>query len=147
MPTALKMLRGGHPDRINRNEPRPPAGPVTKPDWLSPDAETEWDRIAGTLEQIGVLTSHDETLFAFYCESVALARRFIFECGPQAQALMLKDGRGGLVRNAVYAYRRDTVLEALRFGKEFGLTPASRSQLRVDPVVADAAERLLTKSG
>jgi len=45
-PTALKVLHGDRPDRINHAEPIPPENEVTAPEDLSDDARAAWDQLA-----------------------------------------------------------------------------------------------------
>lgn len=59
-PTRLKILKGVHPYRINKNEPKPrsvsgsiPRGWAT---WMSDGAKRFWNKYAPVLSELGVLT-------------------------------------------------------------------------------------------
>jgi P27 family predicted phage terminase small subunit len=65
---ALKIAEGNPGKRkLNRDEPKPPAGRPLCPAWLTPAAQEEWHRIVPELERIGVLTQVDGTALASYC--------------------------------------------------------------------------------
>ena len=66
-PTALKVIAGGLPRRINKpNEPRPPLG-CEAPDYLPPTARKVWDKMYPKLLAVGLITEDDEYLFANFC--------------------------------------------------------------------------------
>ena len=74
LPTALKVLEGdrGKGRRpLNTDEPMPPQVNVECPDWLMPEAQQEWQRLAPSLIAMGVLTEHDLEAFAGYCQAYA----------------------------------------------------------------------------
>ena len=141
-PTALKLLHGARPARINHNEPQPPDEPVARPDWLSPLAEAEWDRVAGRLERMGVLTVADETMLAFYCETVARAKRLSELAVRSPPVVKGRDER--VVKNPVFAQVRDAIDQAHKLAREFGLTPSARSGIKVELSITDPGSRLLT---
>ena len=69
-PVALKLLEGNPGKRpINGREPRPPASQPTCPAHLSPTAKAEWKRLAGMLNQVGMLTQADRAALAAYCQA------------------------------------------------------------------------------
>ena len=62
LPTALKVLEGdrGKGRRpLNTDEPTPPQNNIECPDWLMPEAQQEWERLAPSLMAMGILTEHD----------------------------------------------------------------------------------------
>ena len=74
LPTAVKILEGdrGKGRRpLNRKEPVHNADQVKCPSWLMPEAKKEWKRLAPSLVAMGVLTNHDVSNFAGYCEAYA----------------------------------------------------------------------------
>ena len=71
-PTAVKKLEGNPGKRkLNKKEPVPEKGMPDCPDWLLPEAKTEWERLCEKLSQMGVLTEIDMAAFAAYCQSFA----------------------------------------------------------------------------
>lgn len=144
-PTPLKLLHGAKPHRINSAEPQMPDGPVRKPPWLSPSAAAEWDEVAPHLSSAKVLTVADATVLGFYCETVAVAKR-LSELAANSPPVVTGREKT-IVKNPIFAQRRDAVDQALRLAREFGLTPSARSGIKVEVSFADPASRLLTGNG
>ncbi len=105
-PTALKILEGDQPCRINRNEPSLPFGCADTPPWLTDLAREHWNEIAPMLAKARVLTDGDRANLALMCESYAEWR---------------EDIRGAWKAKDLYR----------RLSCEFGLTPSSRSRIKV----------------
>jgi phage terminase small subunit len=67
-PTAIRRLEGNPGKRAwNHHEPEPPDAQPRCPGHLSPVAQREWRRLAGTLHKMGVLTTVDRAALAGYC--------------------------------------------------------------------------------
>jgi P27 family predicted phage terminase small subunit len=138
MSNALRMLKGNPGRRpLARREPAPPRGIPDAPDWLSAAARAEWDRITPPLAAMGVLTPLDRTGLAVYC--VLCARVIACEADLQARGMLLQ----GLTQRGKARVHQvpnpnlsilHTTLGLLRvFLAEFGMSPASRSRIRVEP--------------
>lgn len=107
-PKALKLLEGTRKDRINDGEPRfrsDLAGLTVPPGWLSDLAVVHWNELATVLHGAGLLTEGDRPALALLCEEYASLRT---------------DPTDSKARDR---YRRMLV--------EFGLTPSSRSRLKL----------------
>lgn len=103
-PTALKILEGAQPCRINRAEPSLPPGSTDTPAWLPDFAREHWAELAPMLSRAGLLTEGDRPALAALC---------------LAYASMRLDPHDVKARES---YRRMLV--------EFGLTPSSRSRIK-----------------
>lgn len=144
-PTALKLLRGEkNKDRINQDEPKPPALPVVKPAGMSAVGSTVWDEIAPVCLAMGTLTAADVRPFATMCELQATMQ----------QASAAKDAEGFrpfltrredpedehsalvVVIDAVLKLERDTAAALRPYYALFGLEPTSRARIKV-PKAAD----------
>jgi P27 family predicted phage terminase small subunit len=154
-PTRLRVLHGGHPERINRNEPQPAALPVECPTYLSEAARAKWVELAPHLEVMGVLTAVDVDLLAAYCECYARWRRLaqlaassppVFRRGGKAEGDK-PEGETVFARNPLWSQVRDAEAALRVMAREFGFTPSARSGLRAQSAVGAAAERLLTGDG
>jgi P27 family predicted phage terminase small subunit len=103
------------------------------PRWLSADAKAEWNRLAGELWQLGLLTNLDTALFAGYCEIYATWRaavKLVDENGPTYRA-------GDLTkRHPAVAIASQACRDMLASAQHFGLTPAARQRLHVEPMAA-----------
>jgi P27 family predicted phage terminase small subunit len=158
-PTRLRVLHGGHPERVNRYEPQPAALPVVQPAYLSQEAGRKWGELAPHLESMGILTAVDVDLLAAYCECFARWRRLaqlaaasppVFKSGGGKAG----GGKGGggeeetvFRRNPLWSQVRDAEAALRVLAREFGFTPSARSGLRAQAGLAGAAERLLTGDG
>lgn len=106
-PTPLKLLAGVQPCRVNLEEPTAPAGAPEAPGYLRADARAVefWDEHAPMLAGMGVLTKADRHALALLCDSFSR-----------------------------WQSDRDDHKRREEFRKllaEFGLTPSSRSGLKV----------------
>lgn len=141
-PTALRVLRGDHPGRVNRNEPKPLDVPLVKPDWLTPAASELWDRLMPHFAVMGTLKACDQELFVAYCEAWA---RYCRIQDLVNRSMPLRKGRENtLVKNPVWTQLIKDVTNDLRvLAREFGLTPSARSGLKVEITGGDVS-RLFT---
>jgi P27 family predicted phage terminase small subunit len=143
------VLHGGHPERVNRNEPQPADLPVLCPDYLSEMAERKWKELEPHLHAMGVLTAADVDMLAAYCESYARWRRVV-TMAARTPPVFKRGGEGDeavFVRNPLWAQVRDATAELRVLAREFGFTPSARAGLRAEVGVAHIAERLLTGDG
>ncbi len=141
-PTKLKLLMGNPGKRpINENEPEPERGIPAMPAWLRefPVAVEEWDREAGELDRMGVLTT---------AEAGALAMRSYLASQIQEMALEIKkegrvaytsrmDSLGNEVMDAKgnpkTTQLKNIITEYRQIGSLLGLDPSSRTRLVVNP--------------
>ncbi|MBP2028851.1 P27 family predicted phage terminase small subunit [Acetoanaerobium pronyense] len=130
-PTALKVLEGNPGKRpLNEQEPKPENRAPKCPSWLELEAKKEWKRMAKTLEAMGILTQVDMTAFAGYCQAYARWK--------EAEEFLSKHGTifktpSGYIQQVPQVSIAQTYLKVMKdFCSEFGLTPASRSRIRVD---------------
>jgi P27 family predicted phage terminase small subunit len=147
-PTSLRLLHGDRSSRINHAEPQPLDVPIVRPDWLSPVAAAEWDRLAPHLASMGTVKATDEPLLAAYCESYARWRR-LADLAAHSNPILNRgsDVEPIWVKNPIFAQVRDATAELRVLAREFGLTPSARAGLRVTVVSAAPVERLFTGSG
>ena len=130
-PTALKEIQGNPGKRpLNRNEPKP-TGMPTCPSHLDANAKKEWRRISKELIALGLLTAVDRAALAAYC--AAYSRWIAAEENLQKFGLVVKAPSGYPVQNP-YVSIANTAWDHMRkYATEFGLTPASRTRLQVEP--------------
>lgn len=128
-PTHLKIVKGTATAEDLAQEPLPTEGPITPPSWLSTKARNVWLRLAPDLITKGVLTPWDVDQFARFCALEAVNR--------DAYELVLRDGvlvkgdKGLLVKNPAIQVLRDTQQLLTTLSGLFGLTPSSRTQLKI----------------
>ena len=130
-PTLLRAIEGNPGKRaLNDREPQAPEGMPDCPEHLDDVARAEWFRTAGVLQQMGLLTQADRAALAAYC--VLYSRWVAAEEQVKKLGTIVKSPHKGFPMKSPYLTVADQALEAMRkFMVEFGLTPSSRSRIRV----------------
>jgi len=144
-PTRLKLLTGNPGKRpLNMDEPRPEAVIPDCPVELGPIAKREWDRLAGDLTTLRLLTSRDRAALAAYCGAYAMwaeATEAIEKYGS-----MVKSPSGFPIQSPYVAIANRQAEIMMRIASEFGFTPASRSRIstlsKTEPTLFDALENV-----
>lgn len=139
VPTALKLVKGERPDRMNTDEPMPEEG-IPKCPVKTPAVVDVWNYTVQQLTAMRVLTMADRDLLLAYCQAVVMHR--------EASRLLAQDGyilghavyefdgqeiadRPKLVTHPAVKLQREAAATIKAFGTEFGLTPAARTRIRV----------------
>lgn len=131
-PTVLKIRNGNPGNRpLNNHEPKPNTEMPGPPDHLNDLARQEWDRMAKELHSIGILTSIDGAGFALYCQ--AYARWVESEGHVLKEGMVIETHTGALKQNPYLSIANHAMKQMKEFLAEFGMTPSSRSRLKVDP--------------
>lgn len=126
-PTALKLLQGEQPSRINADEIDADAGAPAEPDGLDDDVSAQYRHLVDLLEPTGVLTALDGVALVAFAQVLVehdRAAALVNSVGP-----LIRDEHGLPRTNPAYRIRRDTGRDVLRWAMEFGMTPAARSQI------------------
>lgn len=133
-PTALKLIKGVKPYRINQNEPKPksvsgkiPAG------WalhMSDIAIRFWKKNAPRLATAGILTEADLYAFRVLCE--------LYACWIQITNKIRKEGetfKTGTMwkKRPEVAIREDAEKRLLSYFAQFGMVPSGRSRISLPP--------------
>ncbi|MCC7424457.1 MAG: phage terminase small subunit P27 family [Planctomycetaceae bacterium] len=137
-PTSIRLLEGNPGRRpLNDREPTLQSAMPDCPEYLDDVAKAEWFRTAAVLREMGLLTRADRTALAAYC--VAYARWVEAEAQVKRYGTIVKSPDKGFPMKSPYLTVADQALETMRkLMVEFGLTPSSRSRIRV-PDDAEAA--------
>jgi P27 family predicted phage terminase small subunit len=148
-PTALKKLLGNPGKRkLNEKEPAAPKGVPEMPRFLTTEARAEWRRIIPILVDMCVLTVADGKALAGYCSAyaqLAKAEAAIEKYGLICVTALDPDtGVVELKTNPAVRIKSDALRQMKSFLIEFGLTPASRSKLKINasPDTPDALDAL-----
>jgi P27 family predicted phage terminase small subunit len=98
-------------------------------------AVEEWRRVAPSLWRMGLLSECDIGALCAYCTSFAMMRtvnEVLDQMSKNDQGalrgLMVKAPGGSMV-NPLLWLAKNSARDAVRFGAEFGLSPASRSSI------------------
>jgi len=130
-PTALKLLDGNPGKRpLNEREPLMLQGLPEPPEWLDAEARAEWDRIVPELAEMGLLSRADRPALTAYC--TAWSRWVEAEAMVKKLGTIVKSPEKGFPMKSPYLSIADQSLETMRkLMVEFGLTPSSRSRIKV----------------
>jgi P27 family predicted phage terminase small subunit len=144
-PTALKVLQGNPGKRrLDPREPKPPLEIPPCPEHLSEAAKAEWQRMSEQLYQLGLLTALDLALLAAYCQ--AWGRWLEAERHLEEEGAILASPDGGLMLSPWIPIAGKAMNQMHRLLVEFGMTPSSRTRIRVSPPAgADAFDELLKR--
>lgn len=150
-PTALKLLAGDRPDRVNLAEPRPAGGPPAPPEGLDAEAAAEWARMVPMLERMGVLTEADGPALAIYCRAhsrAVRAQKQLDEDGAYVRSGEERDEKGNVTKSGVIkgnpaaGVLRTAETTMLKVLGLFGCDPSNRSrvkaQVKPEPDAFDA---------
>lgn len=141
LPTAVKKLRGNRGKRpLNADEPIAESGEPEMPADLPELAQAEWKSIVPDLMKMGVLSKIDGKALAAYCYAFARwiqAEQEVADLGILVEEPIVSRETGEIVG---YKIKKNPAIpivnEALRAMKsfliEFGLSPASRSRLKIE---------------
>ncbi|MBI1915325.1 MAG: phage terminase small subunit P27 family [Planctomycetes bacterium] len=139
-PTVLRALEGNPSKRpLNDAEPVPPAGIPDCPAFLDDEARAEWFRTAEVLREMNLLSLADRSALAAYC--TAYSRWVHAEDQVKKFGTIVKSPDKGFPMKSPYLTVADQALETMRkFMVEFGLTPSSRSRIRMKPELVGRSE-------
>jgi P27 family predicted phage terminase small subunit len=134
-PTTLKILEGnpGH-QKLNLDEPQPEVGVPECPTELTGEARKEWGRVCAILTACRVLTMADRAALAAYCQCWSRwlqAERHVTRRG-QVLSKPDKQGHRWEYPNPAVSIAHRAAEQMRRLMQELGLTPASRSRIRVE---------------
>lgn len=143
-PTALRLLHGDRPSRINTEEPPAPDGMPQCPAEVSPAVREVWDYTIAQLSAMNVASPADRDALLCYCEAVVTHRQASAVLARSNILIKRIDG-DGFMRNPALAVQRDAATLISRFAQHFGLSPSARSELRQPKgSTHGGAERYLT---
>lgn len=141
-PTRLKLIRGDPEARINREEPMPTEGMVTRPRGMTRGAINVWEELAPDLYDKGCLTPWDVYALEMLCEAVGTYR----DCRRLLKRQYIAAGAsGGVIKSPYHQIMRDCVDVMTRLGSRFGLSPGDRANMTIekDKGMSHGAERIL----
>jgi P27 family predicted phage terminase small subunit len=140
-PTVVEIAEGCPGKRpVNRDEPQPrPVAPKC-PDYLDDAARKEWRRLVPVLKRMRVLTEADGIALGNLCQTYSTL--------IQAQEKLTKQGilykapSGYIMQSPLLSVVNQCVDTISKLSREFGLTPAARSRIFVNPPADDGETEL-----
>jgi P27 family predicted phage terminase small subunit len=146
LPTHLKLVKGtARPHRTNPNELKPPLVIPEPPAHLEEREKTKFTSMAEMLARHGVMTELDVGAIARY--AVVWCRWLDAEVEIKKRGPVVKTTSDNIIQNPFLAVANKCMLQMAQIESEFGLTPSSRSRIRMeDPSdVMDPFEEFLTR--
>ena len=130
-PTHAKLLAGNPGHRpLNDREPDAPSGIPECPEHLDDEARAEWFRTSKVLLDMGLLSTADRAALAAYC--VTYSRSVEAEKIVKKFGTIVKSPVKNFPMKSPYLCIAEGAMEQMRkLLVEFGLTPSSRSRIRV----------------
>jgi len=131
-PTALRLLRGDRPSRINHAEPIAPVGNTEPPSWLEGAALEKWRELVPLLQKMNLLTDADRDGVGRYCIAFERYVHALGICRKGLDVMHHKGPNGRIVSSQVspFASLLRRYADAMdRAAAEFGLTPSARSRI------------------
>lgn len=131
-PTAVLVARGSWRGR-ERSAVEPEVQAATNidpPDNLDDEAKTIWRRVVKELQAIGIMGEVDRESLYCYVEA---CREFDKAVQELKKGYLYKDAVGNVQKSPWIAIKRDAAARIKQFAAEFGLTPASRSNVKGGP--------------
>ena len=140
-PTAIKQLRGNPGRRpLNDAEPEPKKGEPMKPSQLAGRAIEMWGSTCRVLEEMGLLHTSDGIVIGEFCQ--AFTRLEEVRKVIEAEGIYYRSGE--LVkRHPAAADEQKLSMLLLTFARELGLSPASRTRIKMDNMAAYPFEEFL----
>lgn len=140
-PTAMKVMRGNPGKRpLNNAEPQPDATMPHAPGHLTKAARDEWRRVARRLHNAGVLTYVDRGILAAYCQ--AYGRWVEAEMEIEKRGAVMETPSGYMQQSPWVSMANKSMEQMIRAARELGLTPASRSAIKVEKPQESLADLL-----
>lgn len=102
------------------------------PSYLSKGAKAEWARVRPLLDKARLVTEADRTSLALYCTAVDRAQRAEKQIDRDGMTYE-NDATGAIHAHPLLSVAKEARAQALRYGCEFGLTPASRGKMSAPP--------------
>lgn len=144
-PTALKLVKGERPGRVNDDEPQPAEGVPACPSSNKRVREI-WDYTIEQLVTMRTVTMADRDNLHAYCQAVALfedATKLLEVEGLMSSAAV----SGRQMQHPATKIQAAAMMNMRSLAGEFGLTPGARTRIRVGdqkPTAAQGASRLLS---
>ncbi|MDE3016357.1 MAG: phage terminase small subunit P27 family [Pseudomonadota bacterium] len=131
LPTHLKIVKGtARPHRLNEDEPMPPLVVPEPPDHLDERAKAKFTQVAEMLARHGIMTELDANAIARF--AVVWCRWVDAEAEIKKRGPVVKTTSDNVIQNPFLAVANKCLLQMAQIESEFGLTPSSRSRIRME---------------
>jgi P27 family predicted phage terminase small subunit len=125
---------------LNHDEPTPPPLLPDPPSDLKGDALTEWNARGPELLAQGLITVFDVPAFEGYCRAWGRYKNAEEQIARLGE--IVKAPSGYPIMNPYMSVLNKALTDCRRFWQEFGMTPASRSRVKVPKGAAPPQSKL-----
>jgi len=130
-PTNIIRLEGNPGKRpLNDREPQPKTEIPDCPEFLNEVAKAEWNRMAPHLKTLRLITQIDMAALAGYCHYYAIWKDASEKLADDYISI---SDKGNEFQNPLVGTMNTAFANMLKCMVEFGMTPSSRSRLKVEP--------------
>jgi P27 family predicted phage terminase small subunit len=130
-PTAIKNLEGNPGKRaLNKKEPKVESKIPLCPNHLKGAARTEWNTLTKELHALGLISNVDRAALAICCTAWADYVKAVNKLVKEGEVII--SDKGGMYQNPWVAIKKRSMDQVMKFYAEFGMTPSSRSRVKVD---------------
>ena len=130
-PTETKKLEGNPGKRaLNNQEPQPDIAIPECPPHLEGEAKKEFQRITAELVKLKILSNVDRAAIVGYCQAWGDYVNATKQIKKEGEVLYSDKGNAYL--NPWKNIQTSALDRMLRFSAEFGMTPSSRTRIKVD---------------
>jgi P27 family predicted phage terminase small subunit len=143
-PTEVKKLEGNPGKRaLNHKEPKPEIGIPECPPHLKNAARKEWARVTRELIKLKILTLVDRAALVAYCQAW---EDYVNACKElEKEGAVIISDKGGAYQNPWVSIKNSAMDRMVRISSEFGMTPSSRTRIKVEaPDEDDAMAKFLS---
>lgn len=133
-PTRLKVLTGNPGKRkLNTDEPKPRKSIGRQPpSHLNKYAQEMWRDLVPELTRTKMLTIVDYQALEMCCDSYGIWRAMRVKLGLDCDDAIMQTKTGYKQQSAEYTIMNQALANFSRFLAEFGLSPASRTRIKLD---------------
>jgi P27 family predicted phage terminase small subunit len=126
--SKLRALEGNPGKRpLNEREPQP-TGPLVKPDFVTGEAASEWDRVVGAMPP-GLYTAADAPVLAVYCVAWVLFRNSLAQVAREGMTATGSMGQKIAHPSLATVAKQSEII--LRASDRLGMSPVARARLEV----------------
>jgi P27 family predicted phage terminase small subunit len=132
------------PKKGEEPEPEYVAELPPPPEWLGENGITEWERVGPVLVSLRLLSEADLLIFAAYCANIDLMIESMLDIKKNGTTIR---GARGDVRNPALASFAQAVTALRGLATEFGMTPSSRSRMKLPGDDGESLADLMADDG
>lgn len=130
-PTKLLEMRGSWRAKTRTDEPEA-VGSLHRPAWLSAAGKKQWNHIAPLVEAMRIGSEVDSFSLATLCDS--LAQYIEITQRINESGIIITDSATQSVKpNPLFQAQDAAWARVYKMAQQFGLTPASRAKVKVNP--------------